>query len=43
MLDATHAIVSWYAGDLQRDDGWAFGMLQPTSIWVGTVDFTKLQ
>jgi hypothetical protein len=42
MVDATHAVVSWYSGDLQADRPWVLGMLDPTNIWLGTIDFSRL-
>lgn len=42
MQDATHAVVSWYSGDLQLDRPWVLAMFDPTSIWLGTIDFTRL-
>ena len=41
-IDEDHALLTWYAGDLELDEQWLFGMLAPTDIWQGTVDFTKL-
>jgi hypothetical protein len=43
MIDPTHARVSWYSGDLQKDEAWVLGMLDWTSIWLGTVDLARLQ
>lgn len=42
MVDPSHAVTSWYAGDLVLDQPWVTGMFAPTSIWLGTIDFTKL-
>jgi hypothetical protein len=42
MTDATHAVVSWYSGDLQADRPWVLGMFDLTSIWLGTLDFSRL-
>jgi hypothetical protein len=42
-LDDTHAILSWYSGDLQADRPWVIAMFDLTDIWIGTIDFTKLQ
>ena len=36
------AFVTWYSGELARDDTWLFGMIAPTQIWEGIVDFSKL-
>jgi hypothetical protein len=43
MSDPSHAVTSWYSGDLTLDQPWVTGMFAPTSIWLGTIDFTKLQ
>ncbi len=42
-VDATHGLVTWYSGELEKDEDWLFGMLDPTDIWQGTIDFTKLK
>ncbi len=42
MLDADHAVVSWYSGDLDKDGPWVTEMFDLTDIWLGTIDFTKL-
>ena len=42
-LDATHALLSWYSGNVTKDEGWALGMFDVTDIWQGTLDFSKLQ
>ncbi|MFI5301452.1 MAG: hypothetical protein ACHREM_25475, partial [Polyangiales bacterium] len=42
MIDATHAIVSWYSGDVVEDLDWLPSMLGPTNIWLGTIDFSTL-
>lgn len=42
MVDATHAVVSWYSGDLEADRPWILGMFDPTNIWLGTIDFSRL-
>jgi hypothetical protein len=41
-LDATHTLVTWYSGDVDKDEGWAFGMFDTTDIWQGTIDFAKI-
>jgi hypothetical protein len=41
-IDPTHALVTWYSGNLDKDEGWIFGMLDITDIWQGTLDFSKL-
>jgi hypothetical protein len=43
MLDDTHALLSWYSSDLHPDPGWVLAMFAQTSIWLGTVDLTKLR
>jgi len=42
MSDSSHAVVSWYSGDLQADRPWVLGMFDLTSIWLGTIDFSRL-
>lgn len=42
MIDATHGLVTWYSSDLALDPPWFNGMLGPTDIWQGTIDFSKL-
>ena len=42
MTDSTHAVVSWYSGDLEADRPWVLGMFDLTSIWLGTIDFSRL-
>ncbi|MEO7328333.1 MAG: sialidase family protein [Minicystis sp.] len=42
-IDATHALLSWYSGDLDRDEAWTFGLFNITDIWQGTIDFDKLK
>lgn len=42
-IDATRVLLTWYSGDLEKDEGWIFGMLSRTDIWQGTVDFSKLE
>jgi hypothetical protein len=36
------ALVSWYSGNLAKDEIWFFGMLHLTNIWHGVIDFSKL-
>jgi hypothetical protein len=43
MADATHAVVTWYSGDLQADRPWVLAMFDLTDIWQGTIDLAKLQ
>jgi len=40
--DGTHAVVTWYSGDLALDQSWVLGMANLTDIWKGTIDFSKL-
>jgi hypothetical protein len=42
-LDATHALVSWYSSNVAKDEDWFSGLLDVSDIWVGTIDFSKLQ
>ncbi len=37
------ALVSWYAGRLDKDEPWALGMFGVTNIWHGFVDFSKVR
>jgi hypothetical protein len=43
MTDPTHAVLSWYSGDLVADRPWVLGIFDLTSIWLGTLDFTQLK
>jgi hypothetical protein len=42
MIDDTHAVLSWYSGDLPKDEAWVLAMFDITSIWVGTIDLSAL-
>jgi len=42
-LDATRTLITWYSGNIEKDEGWIFGMLSPTDVWQGTIDFSKLK
>jgi hypothetical protein len=42
-IDADHSLLSWYSGNLAKDEGWALAMFDITDIWQGTLDFTKLK
>lgn len=42
-LDDHRTLVTWYSGDLEKDEGWIFGMLNVTDIWTATIDFSKLK
>lgn len=35
-------LVSYYSGDLEKDEGWIFGMLDVTDIWRATIDPKRL-
>lgn len=41
-IDATRSLVTWYSGDIDKDEGWAFGMFDTTDIWQATIDFSKI-
>jgi len=41
-IDADHSLLSWYSGNLQKDEAWVTAMFDITDIWQGTLDFTKL-
>ena len=41
--DATHGVITWYSGDRARDRPWVVALFDPTDIWQGTIDFSKLQ
>jgi hypothetical protein len=41
-VDATHSVVSWYSSSIPLDEGWALAMFEPSDIWLGTIDFSKL-
>lgn len=36
------ALVTWYSGNLAKDEIWLLGMIAPTSIWQGVIDLSKL-
>lgn len=42
MLDANRARVSWYSGDLDKDETWATGIFDLTDIWIGTIDLSRV-
>ncbi len=42
-IDPTHALVTWYSGNLDKDESWATAMFDVTDIWQGTIDFSKLK
>ncbi len=41
-LDDHQVLVSWYSGDLGRDETWALGMGSLTDIWLGEIDLSLL-
>lgn len=41
-IDANRTLVTWYSGNLEKDEGWVFGMLDITDVWQATIDFSKL-
>jgi hypothetical protein len=41
-IDDSHALLTWYSGNLQKDEAWITAMLDITDIWQGTLDFSKL-
>ena len=42
-IDANRTLLTWYSGNLEKDEGWVFGMLDVTDVWQATVDFSKLK
>lgn len=42
-VDDTHVLLTWYSGELDRDEAWTTAMFNISDIWQGTVDFTKLK
>ncbi|MFO0761001.1 MAG: hypothetical protein U0359_31275 [Byssovorax sp.] len=42
-IDDNRVLLTWYSGDVDRDEAWTFGMFNITDIWQGTVDFSKLK
>jgi hypothetical protein len=36
------ALVTWYSGSLAKDEIWLLGMIAPTNVWQGVIDFSKL-
>jgi hypothetical protein len=42
-VDATHTLITWYSGDISKDEGWALAIFDTTDIWQGTIDFGKLK
>jgi len=41
-IDKSRSLLSWYAGELPKDEGWVLGIFNITDIWQGTVDFSKV-
>ncbi len=41
-LDANRIAVSWYSGDLERDEPWVTAMFDLTDIWLGTIDLSRV-
>ena len=41
-LDDHRVLVSWYSGDLERDETWALGMGGITDIWLAELDLSRL-
>jgi len=41
-LGGSRFVVTWYSGELARDDPWGVGILRPTDIWKATIDLAKL-
>jgi hypothetical protein len=42
-IDKDRVLVTWYSGNLEKDEAWLGGMLDITDIWQGTIDFSKLK
>ncbi len=41
-IDKDRELVTWYSGDLKLDHAWVIAMFEPTDIWKGVIDFSKL-
>lgn len=41
-IDKDRTLVTWYAGNLDKDETWLAGVLDITDIWQATIDFSKL-
>src|SRR5262249_3863591 len=41
-IDDTHALLTWYSGNIMLDERWVTGIFDITDIWQGTLDFSKL-
>lgn len=41
-IDDHRFVISYYSGNLTLDQDWALAILEPSDIWLGTVDVTKL-
>jgi len=42
-IDQDRVLVTWYSGNLDKEAPWLFGLLDVTSIWQGTIDFSRLK
>lgn len=42
MIDGNRLSVSWYSGDLDRDEPWVTAMFDLTDIWLGTIDLSRV-
>ncbi len=42
-IDKNRELVTWYSGDLELDHAWLIAMFEPTDIWKGVIDFSKLK
>jgi hypothetical protein len=42
-IDPHTILASWYSGNLQKDESWAFGMFDITDIWRAKIDFDLLK
>ncbi len=42
-LGGSRFVITWYSGELARNDTWGVGILRPTDIWKATLDLSKLE
>jgi hypothetical protein len=42
-LDDHRVMVSWYSSDIKTDENWSSGLLDASDIWLGVINFQKLQ
>ena len=42
-VDANRFVVSWYSGEIAKDEAWVFGMFNVTDIWKTTLDLSRLE